>query len=136
MIRPRSGLPSCRGHPARILEPLREICLRPRKILADADSSSSALARRKEPSMDVDQLLDWREISRAALDALKDASRDLPENDDRRELVEKKIRLAEEMLARADAKLAKDLGSHLCDCTWPPQIMRWQESQSAHVCPN
>jgi hypothetical protein len=24
----------------------------------------------------------------------------------------------------------------LCDCTWPPQIMRWQQSSNAHVCPN
>ena len=24
----------------------------------------------------------------------------------------------------------------LCDCTFPPQIMLWQEARKAHVCPN
>jgi hypothetical protein len=85
--------------------------------------------------MDANEFIDWRQLYQAALDQLKDASLDLPQGD-RREAVEKKIKSAEDMLARADAKLAKELGMRLCDCTWPPQIMRWQESTQAHLCPN
>jgi hypothetical protein len=85
--------------------------------------------------MDANEFIDWRQLYRAMLDQVKDASLDLPKGD-RREAVEKKIKSAEDMLARADAQLAKDLGMKLCDCTWPPQIMRWQESGHAHVCPN
>jgi hypothetical protein len=85
--------------------------------------------------MDANEFIDWRQLYQSALDQLKDASLDLPKGD-RREAVEKKIKSAEDMLARADVKLAKDLGMKLCDCTWPPQIMRWQEAGNAHVCPN
>ena len=85
--------------------------------------------------MDANEFIDWRQLYQAALGELKDASLDLPAGD-RREAVEKKIKSAEDMLARADAKLAKDLGMRLCDCTWPPQIMRWHEAGDAHVCPN
>lgn len=85
--------------------------------------------------MDANEFIDWRQLYQAALGELKDASLDLPAGD-RREGVEKKIKSAEDMLARADAKLAKDLGMRLCDCTWPPQIMLWHEAGDAHVCPN
>ena len=85
--------------------------------------------------MDAGEFIDWRQLYQTALDQLKDASGELPAGD-QREAVEKKIKSAEDMLARADAKLAKELGMHLCDCTWPPQIMRWEQWNDAHVCPN
>jgi hypothetical protein len=85
--------------------------------------------------MDEREFIDWRHLYQAALDELKGASIELPKGD-RRDALERKIKSAEDMLARADAKLAKDLGMKLCDCTWPPQIMRWQEAGQAHVCPN
>jgi hypothetical protein len=47
----------------------------------------------------------------------------------------KKIEEAEEALKRSDAKLAKELEYKLCKCTFPPQIMLWQEPRQAHVCP-
>lgn len=93
-----------------------------------------AVPKRKN-AMDAGEFIDWRQLYQTALDQLKDASLDLPKGD-RREVVEKKIKSAEDMLARADVKLAKDLGMKLCDCTWPPQIMRWEEASKAHVCPN
>jgi hypothetical protein len=44
--------------------------------------------------------------------------------------------VAEEALKRSDTALAQKLGYHLCQCTYPPQIMLWQESRGCHVCPN
>jgi hypothetical protein len=82
--------------------------------------------------MDMTDFSDWRQMCLASIDALKSASLDLPAGD-RRSLIEKKIKQAEDVLARADAKLAKDLGMHLCDCTWPPQIMRRRRND--HFCP-
>jgi len=82
--------------------------------------------RRPEP------LMSQNSTPLVSVDALKSASRDLPSGD-QRELIEKKIKQAEDIMARADAMLAKDLGMLLCDCTWPPQIMR--RRGHAHVCP-
>jgi hypothetical protein len=85
--------------------------------------------------MDATEFIDWRKLYQTAFDQLKEASCDLPQGD-RRAAVELNIKEAENMLARADAHLAQALGMKLCDCTWPPQIMRWQEASQAHVCPN
>ncbi len=79
--------------------------------------------------------LDWRQLYQAALDEVKDLVRDLPEGDQRNE-VEDKVRGLDDMLARSDAQLAKQLNMHLCDCPWPPKIMLWREREQAHVCPN
>jgi hypothetical protein len=59
----------------------------------------------------------------------------LPRGEKRAE-IEHKIKDAEDILRRSDAKLARELGMKLCGCTFPPQIMLWRETERAHVCPN
>ena len=75
------------------------------------------------------------QAGRSAIELLKNALSLMPKGGDRDEL-ERKVQAAEDALRRSDAKLAKELGMHLCDCTMPPQIMLWREREQAHVCPN
>src|SRR5687768_10668146 len=70
---------------------------------------------------------------KGALDLIKAASTMLPKGE-KKEEAEAKIAAAQEALKRADAELARDLGYKLCHCTFPPQIMLWQQARSAHVC--
>jgi hypothetical protein len=41
---------------------------------------------------------------------------------------------AEQVLVAPNVKLAHDLGYELCKCTFPPQIMLWNEEMGATVC--
>jgi hypothetical protein len=50
--------------------------------------------------------------------------------------VETQIHAAEEAFQMSKVALAKEWGYNLHDCTFPPQIMLWKESERAHVCPN
>lgn len=45
---------------------------------------------------------------------------------------EQKLKAADEALRRSDAKLAKDLGYKLCQCTFPPQIMLSKGHHDVH----
>jgi hypothetical protein len=114
------------------MEPRGIICINPRKIFAARILSSGSNATHGT-AMDMADFANWRHLSLGAIELLKGASLDLPPGS-QREAVETKIKHAENMLARADAMLAKDLGMLLCDCTWPPQIML--RRQNVHVCPN
>jgi hypothetical protein len=80
--------------------------------------------------MDAQEILGWVQASKAAVDLLKSAYKALPAGEKRSE-VENKVRIAEQILERSDSKLAKELGFNLCKCTWPPQIMLWNESERA-----
>ena len=84
--------------------------------------------------MDMMDVKAWVDIAKGAVDLLKSAASALPKGT-RRDEIETKISVAEDALARSDAKLARDLGMKLCDCTFPPQIMLWREAEKAHVCP-
>jgi hypothetical protein len=85
--------------------------------------------------METGDILGWAQAAKAAVDMLKSAYTLLPKGANRDE-IEQKIKMAEDILKRSDAKLAKELGMKLCDCTWPPQIMLWKQTANAHVCPN
>jgi hypothetical protein len=78
---------------------------------------------------------DWLGLTKSAVDLLKSAAAMVPKGD-RRAAIEAKITEAEDMLKRSDAKLAYELGLKLCDCTFPPNVMLWKESEKAHVCPD
>jgi hypothetical protein len=54
----------------------------------------------------------------------------------KRDEVETQIHAAEEAFQMSKVALAKEWGYRLHDCTFPPQIMLWKESERAHVCPN
>jgi len=76
-------------------------------------------------------LEDYLEAAKGAIARLKLSHR---KRAPRRERIEAKVQVAEDVLR--DAQLAKQMGVHLCDCTWPPQIMLWEEEMDAHICPN
>jgi hypothetical protein len=85
--------------------------------------------------MDLTDIRDFVTASKAAVDLLKSAYALLPKGTEREE-IQNKVKMAEDILARSDAKLARDLGYTLCQCTFPPQIMRWNEKKQAMYCPN
>jgi hypothetical protein len=49
--------------------------------------------------------------------------------------IEAKIAAAEEALQKANVFLAQQWGFKLHDCTFPPQIMLWDESIKDRICP-
>jgi hypothetical protein len=77
----------------------------------------------------------WITAGKSALDLVKAAKNFLPKGPEK-EAITAKIAEAEDALNRSDAKLAKELGYRLCQCTFPPQIMLWKESQGDFVCQN
>jgi hypothetical protein len=85
--------------------------------------------------IDITDLKGWLDASKTAVDLLKSAYTALPKTPQRDE-IESRVRNAEEILRRSDAALAHQLGYKLCRCTFPPQIMLWQETRKLHVCPN
>lgn len=84
--------------------------------------------------MDFTDLKDYVALSKEAIDLLKAAYSALPKGE-QREKAEKAVHAASDLLARSDAKLAKDLGYKMCQCTFPPQTMLWRESECAWICP-
>ena len=76
----------------------------------------------------------WTHAAREAVEAFK-VARDLLPKGKARDEAEAKLAQAENLLCRGDARLALDLGYPLCQCTFPPQIMLWRETDKAHACP-
>lgn len=85
--------------------------------------------------MEVKDLSEYFAAGKGAIELLKAAYAALPSGA-QRDKIEAKVRTAEDMLNRSDAKLARDLGYRLCQCTFPPQIMLWREPDKAWVCRN
>lgn len=111
-----------------------------RPMPADWVRSTSVMPRTcAEYASQEEKLMGLKEITeviaafKGAMDLLKAASSMLPKGQKKDE-VDAKIIAAQEALKRADAELARNLGYKLCQCTFPPQIMLWQQAQSAHVC--
>jgi hypothetical protein len=77
----------------------------------------------------------WVVAGKSAIDLLRTALSMLPKEADK-DIIEEKIKEADLALKKSDVKLAKYLGYKLCECTFPPQIMLWDEQQASHVCPN
>ena len=84
--------------------------------------------------MDAHELLDPQELVGLALSELKSAAVEAPPA--RRQAIEQKIERAEEMLAIARSKSAKELGFHIHDCKFPPPLMFWDKSRQGRVCEN
>jgi hypothetical protein len=82
--------------------------------------------------MDAYELLDPHELVRCVIGELKTAIAEVPA--DHRAAVEETLKRAEELLAVARSKFAKELGFRIHDCKFPPPLMLWNESQRAHVC--
>jgi len=80
------------------------------------------------------ETVDNAELVRLAIREVKDASRDIPT--ERRAAVDDLINRAEEMLAMARSKSAKELGFQLHDCKYPPALLLWNEAMQARICEN
>ena len=78
--------------------------------------------------MDLSGIIEYITTSKAALDLVKSAN-DLMPKGKKRDEIGQQIQVAEDILKRSDVKLAKDLVYHICQCTFPPQIMLWHEQQ-------
>ena len=81
--------------------------------------------------MEIRDLRDYVEAAKGAVERLKSSYRKRAR---RREKIEARVKTAEDILR--DAQFAEQIGVHLCDCTWPPRIMLWDQQKQAHVCPN
>lgn len=80
-------------------------------------------------------IAEWFGAGKTVLDTFKSARELLPQGEKRDEL-DRKLKEAEQLLARSDAKLAHELGYTLCKCTFPPTPMLFKRGQSANVCPS
>ena len=72
----------------------------------------------------------------SAFDSLLSSAKklaDLVPKGSRKEEALHQIKMAEEMLARSDAKSALDLGYQICQCAFPPKITL-REVSGAFVC--
>lgn len=78
---------------------------------------------------------EWIGAGKGLLDTFKSARELIPKGDKRDEL-DRKLKEAEQLLKRTDAKLAHELGYELCRCTFPPTVMLYHHVEKAHVCPN
>ena len=85
--------------------------------------------------MDISSIIDFATTSKQAVDLFKSAYELVPKGEKRDE-IQRKVQMAENILLRSDAKLAKDLGYEFCRCSFPPNIMLWNEAEKSHICPN
>ena len=72
--------------------------------------------------------IDWSQVKlaidmfKASIGLVKDAKDLLPDGT-KKEAITKSLEEAERTAKLAEAQIAKSLGYHLCQCTFPPQIM-------------
>lgn len=88
-----------------------------------------------ETSLDISAANEWLGSARTLISLFKEARALLPKSEKRDE-IEERIRVAEQALLRADARLAQELGYQLCQCEFPPRIMLWRETRKSFICPN
>ncbi|WP_147430982.1 hypothetical protein [Thiocapsa rosea] len=62
-------------------------------------------------------------------------TKDLLPDSKSKEEIERAIAKAEKDLAIAESSTAQELGFDLCKCTFPPQIMLYDNSSGNNVCP-
>jgi hypothetical protein len=67
---------------------------------------------------------------------MKSAYNLLPTGAAEKKEIATKLEEAEHALELSNAKLAKELGYHLCQCQFPPKIMLWDNSLRAYICQN
>lgn len=72
--------------------------------------------------LDIESLRGGLGAFREAITSIKVLKDLLPESKDKEKL-EQNIEIAEKSMSISDAKIAKALDYHLCQCTYPPQIM-------------
>jgi hypothetical protein len=89
-------------------------------------------------TIDFNDLRNGLEMFKTAIGLAKEAKDLLPEGEQKAAIVSS-LSTAERTTALAEAQIAKSLGYHLCQCTFPPQIMlstEYQGTQERFQCPN
>jgi hypothetical protein len=71
--------------------------------------------------MDMSKIIEGLGIAKGAVELLKGAKDLLPDSP-KKKAAEQSLRLAEQTFRIAETEVAQELGYHLCECTWPPQI--------------
>jgi hypothetical protein len=72
--------------------------------------------------------------AKSLLGLAKDMDELIPESKNKEEIT-KAIIKAEKDLALAESSTAKELGYDLCKCTFPPQIMLYDNPSTNNICP-
>lgn len=83
--------------------------------------------------MVIDQFAAFLSASKTALDLFKGIRDELPKHV-QSEAITTEINKAETALDTARAEAAKALGYRLCHCTFPPQVMLWDNQRKKNVC--
>jgi hypothetical protein len=83
--------------------------------------------------MEASDISTWVTAAKGALDLMRSAWQLLPRGDKKDEF-EANVRKAEEALQLSSVSLAKSLGYKLCKCTFPPQIMLWNNEKRTNIC--
>lgn len=79
----------------------------------------------------MDEILLYLQASKQVLDILKTLGGLLPKGQDHAAM-QRRLAEAENALRASEVQLAKALGYHLCQCTFPPQIMLSKGYHEAH----
>jgi hypothetical protein len=86
-------------------------------------------------AMESANIIEYLGAAKLVVDLFKAVRSELPKGS-RSTQIAAQIERAEQALRASEAKLAKELGYKLCDCTFPPQIMLWHERKQIRICPN
>jgi hypothetical protein len=84
--------------------------------------------------MSIQEVVEYLTAGKGALDLIKGTLSLIPKGE-KADKAKEQIERAEQALKASEAAAAKALGYKLCQCTFPPQIMLWKESEGAYVCP-
>lgn len=83
----------------------------------------------------IEEIATVLKIAKSAVELGKEAKSLLP-NSEEKEQIELRLEDVEKELRIAEASTAKELGYDLCQCSFPPQIMLFNNEKGATVCPN
>jgi hypothetical protein len=83
----------------------------------------------------MEHLAEYLGAAKTALDLFRGIRAEMP-NGPLSDAAGKQIEHADKALRASEAELAKSFGYSLCQCTFPPQIMLWNEKDKANRCPN
>lgn len=81
--------------------------------------------------MDMNEISEYIRASKDVLEILKTLGGLLPKGPDS-EAAKQQLEQAEKALRASEAQLAKALDYHLCQCTFPPQIMLSKGTHDVH----
>jgi hypothetical protein len=84
--------------------------------------------------MDISKFVEGLGIAKGAVDLLKGVKDLLPESPNK-DAATHSLRLAEQTFRIAETQAAQELGYHLCECTWPPQIAL-RKPDGSRCCPS